>query len=164
LAKIETGRAIVTDSVVVANFLQQLVFDHELLAQSKSMSLSATCSPSDLVAIFDPLQIRQVLNNLLANAIKYTPANGSVTITISATPTLIQFMVEDTGIGIPKDAIPHLFERFYRVDNERHRAEEGTGLGLAIVKSIVEQHGGAIRVESHVDKGSRFIFTLPIKI
>ncbi|NJL95228.1 MAG: cell wall metabolism sensor histidine kinase WalK [Anaerolineae bacterium] len=105
----------------------------------------------------------QVLNNLLSNAIKYTPEGGNVTLGASQRQGRAIITISDTGYGIPADALPHLFEKFFRVKRPEHMAEKGTGLGLAIVKGIVEQHGGEIRVESTLGAGTSFSVLLPLE-
>ena len=110
----------------------------------------------------DPDRLRQVLFNLLDNAIKYNADGGAVTVSATPAEEWVQITVADTGIGIPEADLPRIFERFYRVDKARSRELGGTGLGLAIVKHIVEAHGGAVSVESHLGHGSRFSFTLPL--
>ena len=110
----------------------------------------------------DPGRIEQVLINLLDNAIKYTPKNGSVSISASETGSMVTVRVSDTGMGIPPQDQSRIFERFYRVNKARSGDEGGTGLGLSIVKHIVQLHGGTISVESIPGKGSTFSFTLKI--
>ena len=105
--------------------------------------------------------LTQLLNNLLDNAIKYTPKGGKIVLKIAPINKSVQFEISDTGIGIPQEHIPRIFERFYRVDPARSREMGGTGLGLSIVKHIVSLHHGFIKVESAVDVGSKFIITLP---
>jgi len=105
--------------------------------------------------------VDQILSNLLENAIKYTPAGGSVTVGANARQHVVEVFVRDTGIGIPPEDLPRLFERFYRVDKARSRELGGTGLGLSIVKHLVAAHNGAVRVESTPHQGSTFYFTLP---
>jgi two-component system, OmpR family, phosphate regulon sensor histidine kinase PhoR len=105
-------------------------------------------------------RIEQVMINLLDNAIKYTPALGTVTISAEDAGSLVKLSVTDTGSGIPPKDLPRIFERFYRVDAARSRDQGGTGLGLSIVKHIVQLHGGDVSVESMPGRGSRFSFTL----
>lgn len=100
--------------------------------------------------------LNQVLINLLDNAIKYTPKNGKITIRSQECDSRVVTTITDTGVGIPHESLPRVFERFYRVDKARSRDMGGTGLGLAIVKHIVESHGGEVMVESEVGKGSTF--------
>lgn len=104
--------------------------------------------------------LQEVLNNLIENAIKYTPA-GWITVNVKADDYNVQIIVEDTGIGIPRDETEHIFQKFYRVDNSDTREIGGTGLGLALVKQRVELMGGKIWVESEQGKGSRFIVMVP---
>jgi signal transduction histidine kinase len=106
------------------------------------------------------------LNNLVTNAIRYTPQGGEIIVSTAVKQsegrTWVTMTVEDNGIGIPEEELPHIFERFYRGDQPRMMQISGTGLGLAIVKEIVELHGGDVTVESNVDEGSSFTVWLPI--
>jgi two-component system phosphate regulon sensor histidine kinase PhoR len=131
-------------------------------AERKKISISqAEISPS-LVIEADRNDLEQVFINLLDNAIKYTPEGGRVIISaIEKGQGEIEFSIQDNGIGIPKEDIPRIFERFYRVDKGRSQALGGTGLGLSIVKHLVQAHGGKVWVESQLEKGSAFYFTLP---
>ena len=105
----------------------------------------------------------QALINLLENAIKYTQSGGRVWVEARRVAgDYVEISVADNGPGIPSEHLPRLFERFYRVDKARSRSEGGTGLGLSIVRHIVQRHGGSVRVESRLGKGSRFIVTLPL--
>lgn len=116
-------------------------------------------APADLpLADLDPLRIREVLTNLIANALRYTPAGGQITVAIeTASPEQLKVTVRDNGAGISPDRLAHIFDRFYKSDESR-----GSGLGLAIVKSLVESHGGTISVVSTPGSGTTFAFTLPI--
>ena len=104
-------------------------------------------------------RIEQVLVNLLHNAVKFTPAGGSVTVSAVLSGDFVQVSISDTGVGISADDLPRIFERFYKAD--RARSGGGTGLGLAIAKHIVEAHGGRIWAQSAEGKGATFNFTLP---
>ncbi len=107
---------------------------------------------------------RQVLTNLLSNAIKFSPQGGVVTVSAQLSGKEVVLSVADQGIGIPKEALPKLFGKFFRVDNQETRDIGGTGLGLALIKKIIEAHGGRVWVESTVGKGSTFFFSLPVMI
>ncbi len=109
----------------------------------------------------DGFLLEQIFINLIDNAAKYTPEGGAIEVMINKPDSQFIIEVSDTGIGIPKEHLPRVFERFYRVDKTRSRKLGGTGLGLSIVKHIVIMHGGKIEVQSEVGKGSRFIITLP---
>ncbi|WP_047153143.1 two-component system histidine kinase PnpS [Aneurinibacillus tyrosinisolvens] len=110
----------------------------------------------------DPDRLRQIILNLISNAINYTPANGEVSVTIGETEDeKVKMAIEDTGTGIPEEHLPRIFERFYRVDKARSRESGGTGLGLAIVKHLVEAHHGTIQVESTEGEGTTFTVLLP---
>jgi len=132
-----------------------------LLAEDKRIRLE--CQASGQVEITgDRARLKQVVVNLVDNAIKYTPEGGAVGVVVSAEDGRAVMLVEDNGAGVPADALPHLFERFYRVDKARSRQMGGAGLGLAIVKSIVAAHDGQVEVESAEGKGSRFRVELPL--
>jgi signal transduction histidine kinase len=104
----------------------------------------------------------RVFVNLISNAVKYTPSGGNVIVTVRKTDGHAQVEVADTGIGIPEEALPHLFEEFYRAPNAKKTGDVGTGLGLAIVNDLVERYGGRIEVESEVEKGTTFTVTFPV--
>lgn len=136
----------------------------DLRSQANQKSIVVSLSPTENLpkVMADPIRIGEVVTNLLANAINYTNAGGKIEITTAVSPTEVQTTIADNGIGIPAQAIPHLFNRFFRVSNMEQKANKGTGLGLYISKSIVEKLHGKIWVESEVGKGSKFSFTLPI--
>jgi signal transduction histidine kinase len=120
------------------------------------MALEFSEEPFPIVTA-DEAMIERVIANLLDNAVKYTPAGGSVNIRVRNMETSVLVQVQDAGIGIPEDYMPHIFDAFYRAPG----TEKGSGLGLSIAKTIVTAHGGEIWVESKSDKGSTFSFTLP---
>jgi signal transduction histidine kinase len=107
-------------------------------------------------------RISQVLGNLLTNALRHTPPGGRVTLSARAIGGAVEVTVADTGVGIPPEDLPYIFERFWRGDKSRSRAGGGSGLGLAIARQLVEMHGGKIGVESTPGQGTRFTFTLPL--
>lgn len=130
-----------------------------LLAEDRSIALR--CETDGEVAIEgDPARIKQVIVNLVDNAIKYTPDDGEVMVSVRTENGRAVLLVEDNGVGIPTEAQPHVFERFYRADKARSRHMGGAGLGLAIVKSIVAAHSGHVDVESDEGRGSRFRVSL----
>jgi two-component system phosphate regulon sensor histidine kinase PhoR len=128
-------------------------------AEAKGIALEAALPEGLPRVIAEPDRLRQVLVNLLDNALKFTPQGGRVKISVSDKGQAVEVSVSDTGIGIPAEHLPHIFERFYKVD--RSRRDQGTGLGLAIAKHIVQAHGGEVRVESREGQGSTFSFTVP---
>jgi heavy metal sensor kinase len=134
-----------------------------LLAEDKGVTFNCNVEREASVE-GDRARVKQVIVNLLDNAIKYTPAGGSVDLTVRADRGHAILEVADTGIGIPAAALSHVFERFYRVDDARSRDAGGAGLGLAIVKSICTAHGGRVEVESTEGKGSRFRVELPLAV
>jgi two-component system phosphate regulon sensor histidine kinase PhoR len=131
-------------------------------AGKKGVSLSCNEPLSSLFTFGDRKSIEQVFTNLLDNAIKYGREGGNIKISVRENTTAeIQVSIQDNGIGIPKEDLPRIFERFYRVDKGRSKELGGTGLGLSIVKHIVQAHGGKVWAESQIGKGSTFYFTLP---
>ncbi len=135
----------------------------EHLDQTQSIQLEL--AEEEKAVRFDPVKIERVIENLLDNALRYARDFSVITIRtiVDAKAQEIRCEVEDDGGGIPEKDLPHLFERFYRVDKGRSRESGGTGLGLSIVKHVVELHGGSIGVKSEVDKGTTFSFALPYR-
>jgi two-component system sensor histidine kinase BaeS len=132
------------------------------LAEAKGVTVA--CRGTDTgVVLADENRISQVIHNLLTNAVRYTPPGGFVTVEsgYADRPGLIFFSVQDTGVGISEGDLPHVFDHFYRADKSRDRKSGGTGIGLAIVKQLAELHGGYVKAESHVGKGSVFTVFLP---
>jgi len=117
--------------------------------------------PPNAQVIADAYAIQQVLGNLISNALRYAQSGKKIVLGAGEQPHHVEFYVRDFGPGIPSEHLPRIFERFYRVDKARSRETGGTGLGLAIVKHIVLNHGGTVRVESTMGKGSTFFFSVP---
>ncbi len=154
-----------TDTLVIVpvelgELLKKITTTVAPLARNKHITVSYEYV--DVTVPADELRIRQVLTNLIDNAIKYSPENTTVTVTLTQTLSNAVVTVADQGIGISAEHLPHLFERFYRVDKARSRQAGGTGLGLSIVKQIIDQHGGTIEVKSVENKGTTFTVTLPL--
>jgi len=141
--------------------LEVAITAHRALAESRGVQLSLNADEGLPEVDVDPDRIAQVFHNLLSNALRYTPQGGIVSLLAWAKGDMVTFSVSDSGPGIPQDELSRVFERFYRGDPARHRADGGTGLGLAIARSIVEMHGGRIWAESTPDSGATFMFELP---
>jgi two-component system phosphate regulon sensor histidine kinase PhoR len=160
LARIESGQVSLNTRFVLPALLTQVVYERMALQVERArLSFRMECA-DDLPAVkADPPRLEQVLVNLIHNAIKFTPAGGEIVIGARGAENAIVFFVRDTGVGIPADDLPRIFERFYKAD--RARSGGGTGLGLSIARHIVEAHGGKIWVESDEGRGSEFIFQIP---
>jgi signal transduction histidine kinase len=138
----------------------------ELLAEplrAKELRLELVEIDPQLLVLANRTSVQQLLSNLLSNAIRYTPEGGRITVQMrtSGDPRWVEMSVADTGIGIPAADLPNIFSDFHRAANARAVAPTGTGLGLAIARRIVELHGGEIHVQSELNRGTRFVFTLP---
>jgi signal transduction histidine kinase len=135
----------------------------EVRAEPKGVVLILAPPPDSTPLVrADALRLQQIVWNLLANSIKFTPRHGRVVVRVEREPERYLVSVEDDGIGIPESDLPHIFERFRQVDGSPTRRHPGMGIGLALVRSLVELHGGTIWAESVVGHGSRFTFSLPI--
>lgn len=161
LGKIEAGVEIARVPCRLDDLINKAVAAAQFQAESKRMVVTAEVPAQTPAVLGDAGRLRQVLDNLIANAVKYGLPGGHVTVRLGHEGDQVMVQVQDTGIGIPRDALPRLFGKFYRVPGPHTTKVPGTGLGLAIVKSIVELHGGQIWVESEVGEGSTFGFTLP---
>jgi signal transduction histidine kinase len=178
-AKAEDGRLSNHPSVIeMGSFLQQLVDDLSFAAQKKGLSADFVIGSAEVIDatnndaasnhVLKPLyytwadadRMREVITNLFDNACKYTE-QGKITIGLTGDNDVVQFYIKDSGAGIPAEDIPHLFQKFYRVDNSATRTIGGTGLGLFICRKIVELYHGRIWVESELGKGSTFFINLP---
>lgn len=161
LGKIEAGIEMDHVPCDLTELIDQAVERARFLAQQKGLELTMTLPQPMSPVLGDAGRLRQVLDNLINNAIKYTPAGGRITVRAREEAGRVTVEVRDTGIGIPRQAMPQLFSKFYRVPGPQASGVPGTGLGLAIVKSIVERHGGQVWAESEVGEGSTFGFSLP---
>jgi signal transduction histidine kinase len=144
--------------------VESVVANADGLAQEREIHLSVQ-SLQPVTLIGDEARLIQVIMNLLDNAIRSTNAGGQVQVSLKATLSEVHLIVCDTGVGIAPEHLPHIFERFYRVDKARRRTEgSGTGLGLAIVEWIVRMHGGTVGVSSQIGQGSSFTVILPLTL
>jgi signal transduction histidine kinase len=141
--------------------VESAVEQNSAAAERRGVHLALNLPSAPIRIRHDPQRIGQVVANLVANAVKFTGRDGSVTVDVAATPDGARIDVTDTGVGIDATELPHIFERFYRGSLANEARGSGSGLGLAIVHSIVDMHGGRVMVESRVGSGTRFIVTLP---
>lgn len=148
-----------TDIRELVNHMVKSYFVH---TNKAGIDLSAKFAPNLPLVKIDKDRIRQVINNLVSNAIRHTSANGKIVLEIKEGSGFLIMSVNDTGKGIKKEDLQFIFERFYRVDKCRDRKSGGAGLGLTITKRLIEAHGGAIQADSVPEKGTTFTFTLPI--
>ena len=163
LARADAGQQLlIREELNLSELARSVVQTMQPLAAQRSIQLTDRLEP-DVRVSGDQMRLTQLVINLIDNAIRYTPLDGSVTVSVSRDGEFAAVSVKDTGIGIDPEHLPHLFERFYRVDPSRARADGGTGLGLAIGQWIARAHGGDISVESTRGQGSVFTVRLPIQ-
>jgi len=165
LAKSEVGElTLEMKELSLSDLVQELYLQSRLLCEAKQLKVELLLEVDEEIRIRgDDLRLRQMFLNLISNAIKYTSENGRLDLVMTKENDFVVIDVKDSGLGISAEHLPHIFDRFYRVDKARNRMDGGTGLGLAIVKWIVEAHGGNIGITSEVGKGSTFSVCLPLK-
>lgn len=160
LSKTESALSVAKEPLDLAGAIREILEAMQLEFTKKELTV-LTHLPQKRILLCEPDQTRRVFINLLSNSVKYSNEGGKVEVTLKETEGGILFSVRDEGIGIEKKHIPHLFDKFYRVDKARSRETGGTGLGLSIVKAVVDQMGGWVRVESTLGKGSLFTCYFP---
>ncbi|MFN2541143.1 MAG: sensor histidine kinase [Chthoniobacterales bacterium] len=157
--KIELER----EGVLVSEVIRQSMEPLTINANAKQITLELhTGAPEPLISA-DPLRLSQIFNNLLSNAVKFTDAGGRVTITVDPAEDGLRVVVKDTGLGIPQNDLPHIFDKYYQATTKATAGEKGTGLGLAIVRELVLLHEGQINVTSEMNCGTAFTIHLPVK-
>jgi heavy metal sensor kinase len=162
LARADSGTEQITiEETELNGLLREVVTDIELLSRDKGLELKLLLN-EPLIVKGDRGLLRRLFINLLDNAIRYTSKGGSVSVSTTMQERMALVSISDTGIGIPPEHLPRIFDRFYRADKARSRSEGGSGLGLAICKHIVEVHGGRIEVESREGQGSTFKVLIPL--
>ena len=162
IARVDSGTEAMDRQCVDLSAIAEWIADQmHLLAAEKRISLYCT-TPGPVQIIADPARVKQVLVNLLDNAIKYTPEGGNIGIVVRLMQDKALLEVRDTGIGIPSESLPHVFKRFFRSDEARSRESGGTGLGLSIVQAICHAHGGSVNIESTEGLGTTVRVGLPL--
>jgi two-component system sensor histidine kinase/response regulator len=161
LAQFETSSYLSMTPKPLGDFLETCLGGLQVIATQKNIELSFTPSPNYVIVHIDESYMARVIDNLVSNAIKYTPNGGRVTVRATWDENDATIEVSDTGLGIPEQDLPHIFDAFYRVRQGEYENIEGSGLGLSIVKTIAEQHGGKVKVESKPGQGSTFWVILP---
>jgi signal transduction histidine kinase len=161
--------------VPLGPFLADLAHAHRVLAEQRQLTFALVADPALPETVrWDADRMSEVLGNLVSNAVKFTPAGGRVTLTAEPAPDFapgesarpgpaLRLCVEDTGVGIAPEQLPHVFDKFYQANNQARASAGGSGLGLAITKEIVEAHGGVIAAESTPDVGTRFVLLMPVE-
>lgn len=146
----------------IADLLMGIVKRFQAPADEKKITINTKIN-KELPHIYaDPLRLEQILHNLLSNALRHSPQEGKITITADRQDDLLKVQIHDSGPGIPEEALPHIFERFYKVDKARTRGDGGTGLGLSIARKLARAHGGDITASNHPQGGAIFTLHLPI--
>jgi signal transduction histidine kinase len=155
------GKGLVVESVNLSKEIERVAMTFDPLYSAKSVELKREIEDGVMLAA-DGDKIRQAIENLLSNALRYTDSGGRATISLERSSGEVCIKVTDTGIGISDKDLPYVFERFYRTDKSRTRSSGGLGIGLAITKAAVEAHGGSVTAESREGEGSTFIIRLPL--
>jgi signal transduction histidine kinase len=162
LSRIKATKEIPKTKVTLPEIISQVFEELQPHVAEKNLTLERKLPPG-LPAVYGNAEaIHELFSNLVTNAVKYTLVGGQVVLSASNTGNEVLVKVQDNGVGIPAEAIPNIFEEFYRADNVKAEAVEGTGLGLSIVNQILDAHGGKIWVETEQNKGTTFSFTLPV--
>jgi signal transduction histidine kinase len=163
LARLEGARdSVDKQDVPVENLFGRVVARHEREAWEKNVTLTTSVAPGAEIVAGDPIRLEQALQNLAANALRHTPSGGRIGLGAELHEHDLAIVVRDTGAGIAPEHLPHVFDRFYKVDPARAGEAAGSGLGLSIVNAIIERHGGTISVRSTLGRGTEFTIRLPL--
>ena len=162
LSRLEAGRVELEPiDLLASQVARQSIEALQASAEAKSIATQLVVEPGEQLLSADWMKLSQIMGNLLSNAIKFTPSGGQITVTVGPAPAGVRVSVADTGLGIPNDQLPGLFEKFRQVHTRGTADERGSGLGLAIVRELVDLHGGTIEVTSEPQRGSTFVVHLP---
>jgi two-component system, chemotaxis family, CheB/CheR fusion protein len=166
ISRITTGRLTLDTSLIqLIPVIKAAIEIVNLAATARNISIESKLDPSTYKILGDPIRLQQVMWNLLANAIKFTPIGGKISIKLAYIDKQAKITVSDTGQGISADFLPYIFDRFSQEDGSHSRSNSGLGIGLSIVRHLVELHGGTVSVDSlGEDKGSTFTVTLPLRV
>ncbi len=174
LSKLEAGKLrLQAASGNLIPFVKGILYSFESLAQGENITLHFKCDTDEVMLYFDPEKMEQILTNVLSNAFKFTPKGGEISVQLSvtsdqllhdrlSTDRCLLITIKDTGSGIPPEHLPHIFERFYQIDEAYTKDQPGSGIGLALAKELVQLHKGEIRVASEVNIGTEFTILLPL--
>jgi len=154
---------LIKDSINFLELVQDMVARFQAQAAEKEIRIQFTTRAQQVEIEADSERIQQILNNLMQNGLRYTPQNGTISITLQNDENAITLEVHDSGEGIPEEALPYIFERFYRADKARDREKGGFGLGLAIARQLAQAHDGSLTAENHPQGGALFRLRLPLK-
>ena len=145
----------------IVSFLKSLFYSFESLAESKKIALKFESEFENIPSVFDPDKMEKIFYNIISNAFKFTPAKREIKVMLRVINSFIEIRIIDSGIGIPSDRLPHVFDRFYQIDSSSTREHEGTGIGLALTKELIELHKGSIDIISTEGEGTEVVIKLP---
>jgi signal transduction histidine kinase/ligand-binding sensor domain-containing protein/DNA-binding response OmpR family regulator len=164
ISKIESGNMkLHTSPTNYIQLLKALTLSFASYAERKRITLKFNSTEDEIIVYLDRDKIEKIITNILSNAFKFTPEGGRIEVTLSKDDKYVNTIISDTGIGIPKDKVSKIFDRFYQVDGSHTREQEGTGIGLALTKELVDLHKGKIEVESEESKGTTFTVSIPFE-
>jgi signal transduction histidine kinase len=147
----------------VVNVIRNTLDTYQFQVRDLGFTIDSELPSHPVIGRIDPDALSEALLNLLDNATKYSGDSRQIGVSVAAGESALDVSVEDHGVGIPKEDLPNVFDKFYRADTQQTRETPGSGLGLALVKHIVEAHGGRVEVESELGRGSRFSFSIPLQ-
>lgn len=163
LSKLEAGKmSIRATETNVIDFVKDVVLSFTPLAEKKRITFKLNYDKNTILVFFDKDKMSKIINNVISNAFKFTPNGGKINVSVVKNDKSVLIKISDTGIGIPKERIDKIFDRFYQVDDTQTREQEGTGIGLALTKELIELHKGSIEVESKEGGGTTFTISIPL--
>jgi len=163
LSKIEAGKLKLKASPGnIAQFVKGIVMEFESIAEQKDITLKIFLEKEEVEAYFDRDKLEKIISNVMSNAVKFTPKGGTISVSLNLIDHSLEILFKDTGIGIPKNKLPRIFERFYQVDGSHTREYEGTGIGLALTKELVDLHKGQISIDSEEGKWTEVKIYFPL--